>query len=337
MKRIIQLFVVTSILSGGITINKSAHANDTDAFISVLIIDKTGSMMGRGDGYGDTIWFEVQEYLLDYVRGIQLNTKVVIYEFDRHLYGPTVFHVANESVKSDIENHITNIIPDGQSTAIYDALSQALIYLDENYKNNRKLIYLITDGRDNASSISFPDMISEFSAKRGEYDHLYYIDLRDRASDDVKREATTNPNLTLTREFTKTLTLRPVFETIPVILDGETHFTQRFYLDGGVLPEGFRFHSSFIIPDGQILNIDITPSRNISSQQFRRIEEGRVELSYTIELLAGNVDQLLEIPVELEAVNLPGYVFTFIPQSFILQLNEKRARVTAPAGGWKKQ
>ncbi len=337
MKKLIQLFLITSVFAGGIIFNRPAHANNSDAFTSVLIIDKTGSMMGRGDGYGDTIWFEVQEYLLDYVKGIQLNTKVIIYEFDRHLYGPTVFHVTNETVRDDIKNLITNIVPDGQSTAIYDALSKALHYLEENYKDNRKLIYLITDGRDNASSIPFSDMILEFSAKRGEYDHLYYIDLRDRASDDVKREATTNPNLTLTREFTKTLTLRPVFMTIPVVLDGETQFAQRFYVDGGVLPEGLKFHSRFEIPTGQMLNIDIIPSHNISLNQLRRIEEGRFELSYTIELLAGNVDQVIEVPIKLEPINIPGYVFTFIPQNFILQLNEKRARVTAPAGGWKEQ
>lgn len=336
MKNTIKFSLITLFLFCSTMASRPLHAKNDDSYISVLIIDKTGSMLGKGDGRGEEIWHDVQSYLFDYVTGIKLNTQVVFYEFDRNLYGPKVFSVVNESIKNDIRQYIENITPDGQSTAIYDALNKALAYLKKHYSNDKKLIYLITDGRDNSSGISFQRIITEFSATRGEFDHLYYIDLRDRAADNVRRESNTNPHFTLTKEFTKIISFRPVFDVIPFMLDGKTEFTQQFYVDGGVLPEGFKFNSDFQIPEGIVINIDIRPTRNITVDNLKRIEEGHFELVYTAELLAGKVDKTTEIPIFLEAINVPGYIFTFIPNSFILQLQQKTARVIATQGGWKE-
>lgn len=319
-----------------ILVSMPLYANASDTYISVLIVDKTGSMVGKGDGNGESIWNDVQGYLLNYVDGIQLNTQVVFYEFDRDLYGPEVFFVDKESVKNDIREYIKGMDPNGQNTAIYDALNKALNYMDRNYRNNKKLMYLITDGKDNASGMSFSRIMTEFNATRGEFDHLYYIDLRDRAADNVRREAKTNPHFTLTKKFTKVLTLRPLFETIPVLFDGnDATFTQRFYVDGGILPDSFTFNSNFLIPEDLVANIDITPSRNINIEQLNKIEEGRYEMKYSTELLAGSLRDTTVIPIMLEAPDMPGYVFTFIPEIFNLQLQEKRARVIAVKGGWK--
>lgn len=169
--------------------------------VTVLLIHNTGTMMGRGDAMGDTIWFDVQDCIIDFVKNIPLNTVVVVFEFDHSLYEPGVFYLSSNEHKQKAINHIRGIIPfAGFPAAINNVLYSAMDFLSKNYPENNKSIYLITNRVDSSSSIGFEKVIQSLESLQGEKNHLYYIDLWNRARHDVFQEAKINPHFSLLQD-----------------------------------------------------------------------------------------------------------------------------------------
>lgn len=209
LKYIIGLLIFFLALIGGhyfLNINKSKDIDSTqmdekfsisDKPVNVLLISKTASMMGRGDGMGDTIWFDVLDCIVDFVKTIPLNTVLVVFEFDHTFYEPEVFNLSSDEQRQKTINHIRKITPDGRHALINDVLYSAINYLDINYPENDKSIYLITDRFDSSSIIGFDKVIQSLESLQGGKNHLYYIDLRRRAFNNLIEESETNPHFSL--------------------------------------------------------------------------------------------------------------------------------------------
>lgn len=369
LKTVLVILALHMMFGGKLTTR--LQAQDDDTFIYSLILDKTGSMMGRGDGLGDTIWFEVQNYLMGFIDMIDYNTMVIVYPFHGSVDPPSTFFINSTGAKQELRNYIRNITPNGQNTAIYKALDDALNDLNENYPNNPKLIYLITDGHDNASptSYSFSDNLNRFSAIRGEFDHLYYIDLRRRAQPHDIEIANRDRHTHILPGFTRPIEIRAWHNPIPVgIEDGRATFIQDFEIRGFELPDDFIFNCRLETDPANNINIGLLPSLNISKSQLEQIEEGRYRMRFELELLAGSIDESISVTARLTAPNISSeasgtvdlnefaflnmaatpasesfynytynyeYVVNFNPASFILNVELNVPRVSTPEGGWR--
>ena len=370
MKSLTTISLISMLFLGLILPGNSSSAQVTDdTFIYSLIIDKTGSMMGRGDGMGDTIWFETQDYLMEFADMINLNTKVIIYTFHGTVDPPVSFYLQNESVKQEMKSFIRNIVPDGRNTAIYDALDKSLSDLEENYPDNPKLIYMITDGEDNASELKFEDIITKFSAQRGEFDHLYYIDLRNRATREDQEKIEDDEHIHLLPGFNRLVEIRPWFNPIPVALETEekTEIIQDFEIRGFDLPDDFMFDCRLEVSPALNINLDLLPSINIDGSRLEKVEEGRYRMRFEMELLAGVIDEPVNVKARLSAKSVTSiasgtadlreydfvnrnridpnnpiysyeleyeYDFNFNPAVFDLNIDLNVPRVVATEGGW---
>lgn len=367
MKKLAVIIFFGLIFFGLIIPGKTLSAQDSNTFIYALVLDKTGSMMGIGDGHDDTIWFEVQDYLTGFIDMIDYNTKVIVYPFHGTVDPAREFYINSSGAKQELRNYLRGIVPNGWNTAIYRALDEALNDMEENYPDNPKLIYLITDGNDNASSAnySFADNLRRFSAIRGEFDHLYYIDLRQRADSRDIEIADRDSNTHILPGFTRSIEIRSQHNPVPVAIEnGKAKFVQDFEIRGFELPEDFRFSCRPDIDQAYNVNLNLLPSVNISKSQLEMIEDGKYRLRFELELLAGNIDESISVPVKLSAPNIssvktgsvdlsefaftgasPGstytyefnyeYVINFNQDRFILNIEMNVPRVSTPAGGWR--
>jgi len=252
-------------------------------FVNCLVLDKTGSMVGIGDGHGQNIWDDVKQYCYDMVDNVSVPTKIVVFTFDEKTYGPQLFDVRNSRDKEDVKNHLKSVQADGLSTAVYTAVKNAFDYLQENFKDSKKLIYLVTDGNDNASSLSFDDICEKFEMERSEYDYLYYIDLRSILTEEMALKIENTKGMRYGKGFTKTITINPIFSFVNYTLEKSQFIEQRFVFSSGELTDDFRFNTTITEAGG--INIDINPSMGISFDQLSKIEEGKYSIKYTLDLL----------------------------------------------------
>jgi len=308
------------------------YGQNAQEFVTCIVLDKTASMVGKPDG--SNIWADVQNYTLNMIDAISINTTVIVFEFDGKCYGPKTFTISQQADKGAIKTYVKSVKPDGQSTAIYNALDVAWQYMQNNYSNHNKIIYLITDGRDNASQMSFSSVLSKFSANKGEYDHLYYIDLRDMADANIKNLVSQTESVSITKGFVKTITVQPIFQEIPVTLDKSNKIEQRFAISGGVLPESFSFNCQVVSPNN--INADINPSGNIGQQNLTKIDDGKYSFQFGLDILQGQLVDSAEFKISLHSNSINEYLITFQPETFtILLKNKDVAKVKAKNGGWR--
>lgn len=326
MKRLfISLFFIFSVCIVG-------HSQD---FVSCLILDKTGSMVGNGDGHGDNIWSDVQEYCCEMVDNLSTPVNLVIYTFDAKCSSPQCFSIKGDGDKEDVKNYIKSIVANGRSTAIYSALNTALDYLRSNYPKSNQLLYLVTDGRDNASSMTFRQSLEKFAANRGEYDHLYYIDLRGTARTDDVDAIKNTQGADIGVGTVKTASLKTAFSVVNYTIKESKYAEQRFVVSSLCDDDKESFKFDAVVGDLKGISVDITPSRNISVSSLEKIEEGKYSLKFNLDFL-GNAPQECEIPVSLKGVDDAGHIVTFDPDNFVIKVSKRpRSVVKVINGGWK--
>jgi Ca-activated chloride channel family protein len=122
----------------------------TDPLYAVLIIDRSGSMIGAGETASEAAG-------IDFVNNLPIGTSVALIEFAS---SPTT-SVGFTTDKTTVTNAITAGTVDG-STAIYDAIKSGVDLL--NTVTGRKLLVALTDGEDNSSDISVEGVIKAVNA-----------------------------------------------------------------------------------------------------------------------------------------------------------------------------
>jgi hypothetical protein len=283
-RRLILSFLIISVLS--VTLSK-VFAQKADNFVTVIVLDKTASMVGRGGGGATDIWAEVIDFTISIVESVPKGTVLVIYEFDANVHGPTKFLINDNSDVEKAKQHIKSVVPNGQRTGIYNALDIVLKAMNSSYAENRKIIYLITDGIDDASTMTFKSILEYYSVTRAEYDRLFYVDLRDMANDENKRLIDDTENVDRTKGYVKPIIISPFFSELRYYIgfSDSKKYEQRFVVQGGDFPEDINMNMRIQSPAG--LNLDIAPSLNIGSDKFLKIEDGKYSLIFDLQIVNG--------------------------------------------------
>ena len=232
--------MILATLLMGLGISYLSSAQDAP-YVHCLVLDKTLSMTGHG---GDDIWEDVQEYCYGWVDGVSAPSIVVFYTFDRDLTGPKEFIINSDADKEKVKDTIRKVVVDGRHTWICSNLRTVKNAIYEKYPENNKMIYLITDGIEEQPGITPADFISllrEYGSQRGDYDHLYYIDINDQADSVIKQAIEEGPGTTITKDLTNLVTLSPVFTELNYIIGNSTKLEQHFTVSGGNLDPQLSF------------------------------------------------------------------------------------------------
>lgn len=319
----------------------SIQMNAQDAnnpYVHCIVLDKTMSMTGHG---GTDIWADVQNYCYEWINGIPLSSTVLFFTFDQKLYGPQKFVVESENDKAKIKDAVKTIKVDGQRTWISSSLDEAIKYLHTNYPKSQynSRIYLITDGKEEQQEADFAKVLRNYEGWRGDFDYLYYVDLRDLAPDPTRQAIDSTDGAGLGTGFTKFMTISPMIKEVNCVLGGSKTFEQHFLVSNETLFSGMSFDVKVdsVKKRGEESvepNVILTPSRNITRASTQKMEEGKYKMSFSVDFCNESACEC-DIYVSLAGRNQGDKVINFEPGGFIIKVTNKRSSIViTPKGGW---
>ncbi|MGH9393913.1 MAG: VWA domain-containing protein [Terriglobales bacterium] len=154
-----------TILENGVRQKIDSFSHD-DAPVSVgILVDNSGSMQSKR--------IKVDQAALNFVRASNLQDEVFIVKFNDE------YHLASPFTNSipQLEQGLGDIDPQA-GTAMNDAIIRSVEYLNQKGKHPKKVLLLITDGQDDASSHSLPQTIRMIQSQDAPV--IYCIGLLDR-------------------------------------------------------------------------------------------------------------------------------------------------------------
>lgn len=285
-----KLALLIALLVGSFTVIKAQDAKP--AHVYSIVLDKTLSMTGHG---GSDIWSEVQQYCNELVDGIPQNSTVLLFTFDKDLYGPDKFDLRSAADKKSIKTAIKDIIVDGKNTYIASNLSKNLDYIYENYPDlaYNRIFYLITDGIEEEAGSSFNNVLQKYSLKRGQHDYLYYVDLRDLAPKEIKEAIQNTKGAGLGSGFAKFLTISPVYPSISYTIGKSDSITQHFLVSNEELLAGIKLSVKVDSvnragEDDVNFNVDLSPSASIGKNNMVKVEDGKYKVDFNVNFFNTN-------------------------------------------------
>jgi len=141
-----------TVIENGVKQKVDSFSHD-DAPVSVgIVVDNSGSMRSKR--------IKVDQAALNFVRASNAQDEVFIVKFNDE------FHLASPFTNSipQLEQGLGDIDPQA-GTALNDAIIRSVEYLNQKGKNPKKVLLLITDGQDDASSHSLPQAIRLIQAQ----------------------------------------------------------------------------------------------------------------------------------------------------------------------------
>ncbi|MFW5804439.1 MAG: vWA domain-containing protein [bacterium] len=307
----------------------------------VLIIDKTGSMIGKGDGNPEPIWEDAKKSIKNYVKNVDEGDYLSLYTFALVPSEAKTYKVTY-SIREEIIKYIDNIEANGQYTAIYDAFYKAFEeakgLIPEETKVNTNF-YLYTDGIDNHSKKTFSGTIKEFSLNYDDSDYIFYKRLRENTQvpDEVQKVADTCPNVKIEKAGLKTkfLKINPIHKPLIFNFYGEQNkitSTQEFEVTGD---------AAFENTLGFSIRLDI----NYTGANFRIIEDEfsidkrNKAVDVSIEIINGNINSEDTIEGKLKynnlSVDLENTEIEFIPDTHDIRIISDPPKVKIKNGGWQ--
>lgn len=329
MKKVLFLFLVLAF--GFPQLLKAQDAENP--FVHCIVLDKTMSMTGHG---GTDIWADVQNYCYEWIDGVPQPSKVLFFTFDRKLYGPQQFEINSAKDKAKVKEAVKNVKVDGRFTYISSNLGEAIDYVYEKYPkasyNNR--FYLITDGIEEEIGSDFASVMQKYSGKRGDYDYLFYVDLRDLATDEIREAIKNTEGTGIGTGFAKSLTVSPAFETVGYTIGESKSIVQQFVVSDEELFSGISFTVKVdsivnMGTDDVNFNVVLTPSM-VSAKDMRKIEEGRFEIDFSMGIHNGTLCKC-NIYVSLSSRSQSDLIVDFEPNVFCIKARNKsggKVRVT---------
>jgi len=335
MKRVL-LFIMLALGTSGLWQAMAQTQTKSKPFVHCIVLDKTLSMVGRdGTKQGTTnIWDDVQNYCCGMIDGFSPSSTVVFYTFDKGLYGPEVFEIKGEADKTAIKNKVRDVTVDGQYTWIASNLAKVIEAVYKQYEDHSIMIYLLTDGIEEQQPCNIQKVIDGYEGYVGDYDHLYYVDLRGLLSNSKNpttkefKDAFENGRHTdIVDGFPKIVSMSPMFPTIPhEIKENEekaSSFTvdQVFEVTSGELTKDFSFEAS--INNGSVkgvkANFKITPSKVSIADMKPDKNKGMYRVTFEIENVS-NVSLFdCTIPIQLKGCT-GEKTLTIEPSSFVIEL-----------------
>ena len=310
-------------------------------FMHCLMLDKTLSMIGQ-DKDRENIWPEVQDYCYNWVDGIAQSTTLVMFTYDKDLSKPEVFVINTDADRQKAKDYIKSIKIDGKFTYISRNLRQVFEYVQKNYPSYNKRIYLLTDGKEEEQGSNINGVLKLFDGSRSsDYNHLYYVDIKDKASKDLIDAIENNDGVTRVTGLTQVVTLHPSYSTVKYTI-GNSSFTQKFDISSSNQDvSGLVFDimiDSVMNTQGQqdgSINVVISPNKNISFNQITDSSE-----KYSIDLTVGfdnNSQAECDIYVSLKGHKHEDQTkeLTFEPGGFCIQARNQAkpvVRVKAKKG-----
>lgn len=314
--------------------------NDDQSPVYCMVLDKTLSMKGHGDNgiVLKNIWDDVQKYCHEWVDYVATPSTVLLFTFDTNLSGPQVFKVSSDADKTKIKDALKNIVVDGQHTHIVSNLSKVVQYVYENYSSaSNKRIYLITDGHEEDQSAKFSDLLNKYDTWRGDFDYLYYVDLRGEASDEYKPD---HPGYLYGDGYPQFATMNPLSTTAFYTIGDSKNFELRFYVDNDSLFSELSFDikidSVKAIDDQVSVSVDITPSRGISktSSNMTKIEEGKYKVVFSLDFIG--TEHECDIFISMNGKTIENKHLEIIPNIICIEArNKKKILLQKPTILWQ--
>lgn len=282
MKKVILLFLLmVACASQFLVAQKSVHC---------LVLDKTLSMTGHG---GTDIWADVQSYCCEWTDGVSVPSTVLLYTFDKNLVGPQVFEINSDNDKAKVKEALKNVKVDGRFTYIASNLGKAVQYVYDNYpsKDVNKRIYLVTDGIEEEQGSDFMGVLKKYEGWRGDYDYLYYVDLRGLAPKEVVDALDSIKGGEIGKGFVQFVSAKPLFASVNCVLGESQSIEQQFIVSNEALFE----EMSFDVRIDSVLKLDpensnqpnpvITPSRDIKGGDMEKIEDAKYKTNFILSFI----------------------------------------------------
>ncbi len=329
-------FLLTALLLGAtFQIVKAQDANHP--YVHCVILDKTMSMTGHG---GTNIWADVQNYCYEWIDGVRQPATVLLFTFDKDLYGPQKFAIETEDDKRKFKDAVKNIVVDGRFTYISSNIGKAIDHVYANYPKsaNNHRIYLITDGIEEETGSDLAGVLNRYCGKRGDYDYLYYVDLRDMAPQSTKDLIKMTDGADIGKGFVKFMTISPVLPTVNYVLGASNSFDQQFVVMDEDLFLGMSFDVKIdsvvkIGMEGVEPNVNLNPSMNINGNKMERIEEGKYKISFMLDFI-NNSECECDVYVGLAGRNQGDKILNFEPTNFRIQVRNQAKPSVKIIKGW---
>ena len=326
-------------------------------FVHCIVLDKTKSMIGRdGTKQGTTnIWNDVQNYCCGMIDGFMPSSTVLLYTFDKELFGPEVFEIKSEADKTTVKNKVRSVVPDGQYTWIASNLAKVIDAVYKRFKNHNIMIYLLTDGIEEQQECNIEEVIQTYEGYTGDYDHLYYVDLRGKLRDssnpcakEFQGVLESSGKGSIVDSLTVIVNLAPQYKTLyHQVAENEENkskftVTQIFEVTSGVqhlskkLTKDLWFEA--YIPEDSVkgVNFKIVPSKTFLGDMKPDEEKGKYRVEFEIENIS-NVSLFdCRIPVKLRGCSGDKTV-TIEPSSFVIEITKLLPPKPVPPdidGGW---
>ena len=339
MKRVL-LLIMLALGTCGSWQAMAQNQDENKSFVHCIVLDKTKSMIGKdGTPQGTTnIWKDVQDYCCEMIDGFSPFSKVVFYTFDRELFGPDEFEITEDADKTVIKNRVKAVTPDGQHTWIASNLEEVIKNVYKKYRNNNVMVYLLTDGIEEQYPSRIKQVIENYEGFVGDYDHLYYVDLRGSLKNSTTSTARefkdafkNGEHADIIENFAKIVSLAPGHRKLYYeIKEGEGdvkkfRVTQTFNVVSGNLTKDFSFEAT--IPDGAVkgINFTISPSK-LSVSNLTPLGEGNYSVVFEIEKI-DNVSLFdCKIPVQLKGCTGEN-TLSIDPSSFDVELRKEPDKI----------
>lgn len=313
--------------------------DSSNPFVHCLVLDKTMSMTGHG---GTDIWADVQNYCYEWIDGVPESSTLLLFTFDRDVYGPQKFEINSASDREKAKEAVKNINVDGRNTWISSSLDKAVKYVYDNYPKSEynSVIYLVTDGREEQLEANFAGVLQNYGSKRGDYDYLYYVDLRDMATPDITVPIGETEGCGIGKGFAKFLTIQPLMKLVNCVLGGSQSFEQHFLVNNEALFSEMAFDLKVdsvkkVSRENVVPNVTLNPSRNIKMQQAVKMEDGKYKVKFSLNFINESKCEC-DVYVSLVGRNQGDKFINFQPRQFVVKVRNKTApKVKVKSGiGW---
>ncbi|WP_216322346.1 DUF2382 domain-containing protein [Deinococcus aestuarii] len=230
----------------------------------VVMLDVSGSMVGKGDGRFD-IFGQVERELGRFLQ--QSTSTVRLVTFSRGVEASRDFEYPTQ--KAELQTYLNTLKPDGTHTYLYRSMQRVFSGLTRD-PSLATTVYVLTDGNDNdPGRVSLQGALATFEKSRGEFDKLYYIGL----GTDIPQAAETAFDAT---SYARTLEVPPSiipqlggFGLLPALLElskgkltrsGRLGEDVRLELDNSRFP-GLKLGQGRLAGGERLLTLTVDPAR----------------------------------------------------------------------------
>lgn len=170
--------IIAVIFSLFILIGNVRSQSDMPQKNHILIIDKTGSMIGVNGS--PNIWAKVKKTIVDYITNVEVGDKITIYTYHEFVDPVSIYDIDTKSEIDSAIAFVNALKADGKYTCSYKSLSE--IFAQEGETSNEIRIFQVyTDGQDTGTDRcgggTAQAAIKRFEMNNGDYDFLFYVTL----------------------------------------------------------------------------------------------------------------------------------------------------------------